>query len=58
MEGFNDDEKIEIVLSRKELFIIRDSLKGALVRENGMNFTYLSKIAKLGEYIEEILEQN
>ena len=47
---------IEITLTRNELKLIRDSLKGMLVRENDMNFEYLQKITKLGYYIEDTLE--
>lgn len=47
---------IEMALTRDELKLIRDSLKGALVRENDMNFEYLQKITKLGYRIEDELK--
>lgn len=50
-------EKIGVALTRNELKLIRDSLKGALVRENDMNFEYLQKITKLGNFIEEALRE-
>ena len=50
-------EKYEVVLTRDDLKLIRDSLKGALVRENDMNFEYLLKITKLGNFIEEALRE-
>lgn len=47
---------IEMALTRDELKLIRDSLKGALVRENDMNFEYLQKITKLEYRIEDKLK--
>lgn len=50
-----DNEKIEVVMTRKELKLIADALKGQLVRENSMNFDYLNRITELGKYIDECL---
>lgn len=47
---------IEMALTRDELKLIRDSLKGALVRENDMNFEHLQKITKLEYRIENELK--
>lgn len=47
---------IEMALTRDELILIRDSLKGALVRENDMNFEHLQKITKLEYHIEDKLK--
>lgn len=47
---------IEMALTRDELKLIRDSLKGALVRENDMNFEHLQKITKLEYRIEDKLK--
>ena len=55
MDDINNEE-IDITLTRKQLCIIRDSLKGSLVRENGMNFTYLFQITELGKIVEEYLD--
>lgn len=49
-------EKIELVLTRQELKLIYESLKGTLVRQNGMNFDFLCKVSSLGKYIEECLK--
>lgn len=54
------DEKkyeVEVSLTIDELKLLRNSLKGTLVRENSMNFEYLEKISKLGCFIEEIIKQ-
>lgn len=54
------DEKkyeVEVRLTIDELKLLRNSLKGTLVRENPMNFEYLEKISKLGHFIEEIIKQ-
>ena len=51
-----DESLINISLSIEELKLIREALKGALVRENGMNFKYLNKITHLGNYIEDAIE--
>lgn len=50
-------DKVEVVLTIDELKLLRNSLKGTLVRENSMNFEYLEKISKLGCFIEEIIKQ-
>lgn len=47
---------IEMALTRDELKLIRDNLKGALVRENDMNFEHLQKITKLEYRIEDKLK--
>ena len=49
--------KVEVMLTIDDLKLLRDSLKGTLVRENSMNFKYLSKVSKLGYFIEEIIKQ-
>ena len=51
-----DESLINISLSVEELKLIREALKGVLVRENGMNFKYLNKITHLGNYIEDAIE--
>lgn len=38
-----DEYKIEVILTIDDLKLLRDSLKGTLVRENSMNFEYLKK---------------
>ena len=50
-------DKVEVRLTIDELKLLRNSLKGTLVRENSMNFEYLEKISKLGLFIEEIIKQ-
>lgn len=52
-----DEYKIEIMLTIDDLKLLRDSLKGTLVRENSMNFEYLKKITELGYFIEEVIKQ-
>lgn len=49
--------EVEVRLTIDELKLLRNSLKGTLVRENSMNFEYLEKISKLGCFIEEIIKQ-
>lgn len=51
-----DESLVDIKFSIEELKLIRDALKGALVRENGMNFKYLNKITHLGNYIEDMIK--
>ncbi len=52
-----DEYKIEVMLTIDDLKLLRDSLKGTLVRENSMNFEYLKKITELGYFIEEVIKQ-
>ena len=52
-----DEYKIEVMLTINDLKLLRDSLKGTLVRENSMNFEYLKKITELGYFIEEVIKQ-
>lgn len=49
--------KVEVMLTKDDLKLLRNSLKGTLVRENSMNFEYLQKVSKLGYFIEEIIKQ-
>lgn len=49
--------KVELMLTIDDLKLLKESLKGTLVRENSMNFKYLSKVAKLGEFIEEVVRR-
>ena len=49
--------KVEVMLTIDDLKLLRNSLKGTLVRENSMNFEYLQKVSKLGYFIEEIIKQ-
>lgn len=49
--------KVELMLTIDDLKLLKESLKGILVRENSMNFKYLSKVAKLGEFIEEVVRR-
>ena len=53
-----ENDEIEIVFTFNELKLIRDALKGQLVRENDMNFDYLSKITSIGRKIENELRCN
>ena len=52
-----ENDEIEMVFTIDEIKLLRNSLKGTLVRENSMNFEYLEKISKLGCFIEEIIKQ-
>ena len=52
-----DEYKIEVMLTIDDLKLLRDSLKGTLVRENSMNFEYLKKITELRYFIEEVIKQ-
>lgn len=52
-----EEYKIEVILTIDDLKLLRDSLKGTLVRENSMNFEYLKKITELGYFIEEVIKQ-
>ena len=49
--------KVEVMLTIDDLKLLRNSLKGTLVRENSMNFEYLQKVSKLGYFIEEIINR-
>ena len=53
-----ENDEIEIVFTIEQLKLIRDALKGQLVRENDMNFDYLSKITNIGKKIENELRCN
>lgn len=52
-----EEYKVEVMLTIDDLKLLRDSLKGTLVRENSMNFEYLKKITGLGYFIEEVIKQ-
>ena len=52
-----EEYQIEVMLTIDDLKLLRDSLKGTLVRENSMNFEYLKKITGLGYFIEEVIKQ-
>ncbi len=52
-----NEYKVEVMLTIDDLKLLRNSLKGTLVRENSMNFEYLQKVSKLGYFIEEIIKQ-
>lgn len=52
-----EEYKTEVMLTINNLKLLRDSLKGTLVRENSMNFEYLKKITELGYFIEEVIKQ-
>ena len=52
-----ENDEIEMVFTIDEIKLLRNSMKGTLVRENSMNFEYLEKISKLGCFIEEIIKQ-
>lgn len=52
-----EEYKVEVMLTIDDLKLLRDSLKGTLVRENSMNFEYLKKITELGYFIEEVIKQ-
>lgn len=53
-----ENDELEIVFTIEQLKLIRDALKGQLVRENDMNFDYLSKITTIGKKIENELRCN
>lgn len=53
-----ENDEIEIIFNIEQLRLIRDALKGQLVRENDMNFDYLSKITTIGKKIENELRCN
>lgn len=52
-----EEYKVDVMLTIDDLKLLRNSLKGTLVRENSMNFEYLKKITKLGYFIEEIIKR-
>ena len=53
-----ENDELEIVFTIEQLRVIRDALKGDLVRQNDMNFDYLSKITTIGKKIENELRCN
>lgn len=53
-----ENDELEIVFTIEQLKLIRDALKGQLVRQNDMNFDYLSKITTIGKKIENELRCN
>lgn len=53
-----ENDEIEIVFTIEQLKLIREALKGDLVRQNDMNFDYLSKITTIGKKIENELRCN
>ena len=53
-----ENDELEIVFTIEQLKLIRDALKGNLVRQNDMNFDYLSKITTIGKKIENELRCN
>ena len=53
-----ENDALEIVFTIEQLKLIRDALKGDLVRQNDMNFDYLSKITTIGKKIENELRCN
>lgn len=48
---------IDMSFCEEDAKILIESLKGSLVRENGMNFQYLSKVTSIGLYIENRLRE-
>ena len=50
-----ENDELDITFTIEQLKAIRDALKGQLVRENDMNFEYLSKITQIGKKIENEL---
>lgn len=53
-----ENDELEMVFTIEQLKLIRDALKGDLVRQNNMNFDYLSKITAIGKKIENELRCN
>ena len=43
-----ENDELDITFTIEQLKVIRDALKGQLVRENDMNFEYLTKIIQIG----------
>lgn len=53
-----ENDELEIVFTIEQLKLIREALKGDLVRSNDINFDYLSKITTIGKKIENELRCN
>lgn len=53
-----ENDELEIVFTIEQLRLIREALKGELVRSNDMNFDYLSKVTTIGKKIENELRCN
>ena len=53
-----ENDELEIGFTIEQLRVIRDAMKGYLVRKNDMNFDYLSKITTIGKKIENELRCN
>lgn len=53
-----ENDEVQLTLNFKQLSIIRDALKGELVRSNDMNFDYLEKVTRVGQIIESELRCN
>ena len=53
-----ENDELEIVFTIEQLKLTREALKGDLVRQNDMNFDYLSKITTIGKKIENELRCN
>ena len=53
-----ENDELEIVFTIEQLKLIREALKGELVRSNDMNFDYLSKVTTIGKKIENELRCN
>lgn len=53
-----ENDEIEMVFTIEQLKLMREALKGDLVRSNDMNFDYLSKITTIGKKIENELRCN
>lgn len=53
-----ENDELEIVFTIEQLKLIRDALKGDLVRQNDMNFDYLSRVTAIGKKIENELRCN
>ena len=53
-----ENDEVQLTLNFKQLSIIRDALKGELVRSNDMNFDYLEKVTRIGQIIESGLRCN
>ena len=50
-----ENDELDITFTIEQLRVIRDALQGQFVRENDMNFEYLSKITQIGKKIENEL---
>lgn len=53
-----ENDELEMVFTIEQLRLIREALKGDLVRQNNMNFDYLSKVTTIGKKIEDELRCN